>query len=107
MVRQPERPPKLINLMQIVAECLESRHYRFSRHAIERQWDRKITQMEIRQVLLHGRHESSKDKFDEDLAEWNYSIRGRTVESRNIRIVVAFDPDSMLIVTVIDLDWES
>jgi hypothetical protein len=66
MVRQPERPPKLFNLKQTVAECLEGRRYRFSRHAIERQRERKITQMEIRHVLLHGRHEMIVTVIDLD-----------------------------------------
>ena len=44
-----------------------------------------------------------KDDFDEVYADWNYAIRGDTIDERRLRAVVTF-PDDMLLVTVIDLD---
>ena len=35
---------------------------------------------------------------------WNYSIRGKSVDSENIRIILSFDESDMLIITVINLD---
>ena len=56
-------------------------------------------------MLRRGFHEKRKDKFDEFHNAWNYSIRGKTVDNRALRIVVSFDAETvMLIITAIVLD---
>jgi hypothetical protein len=65
--------------------------------------ERGIILPEILQVLGTGRHEKAKDDFEERFQSWNYAIRGKTVDGRELRIVVGFDP-TLMVITVIDLD---
>ena len=51
-----------------------------------------------------GYHEKSKDEFKVEWQAWNYAIRGRTIDRRELRVAVSFDDeDSLLIITAIDL----
>lgn len=43
------------------------------------------------------------DKYVPEHSAWNYTIRGNTMDKRELRIVVSFDENEMLVVTVIDL----
>ena len=98
------RTSKKNNVMKSVGECLESGQYRYVGHANLRLQERVVTRLEVKQVLKMGFHERRKDEFKEEHGSWNYSIRGRTVDKRSLRVVVTFDESNMLIVTVIDLD---
>lgn len=64
---------------------------------------RKTKRQEVKQVLKSGHHEKNKDQFDEEFLDWNYSIKGKTIDKRNLRVIISFEK-SMLIITVIDLD---
>ena len=56
-------------------------------------------------MLRNGYHEKRKDKYEELYKAWSYSIRGKTVDNRRLRIVVSFDKETgMLIITAINLD---
>ena len=54
-------------------------------------------------MLTNGRHEKNKDQYQERYQAWNYAIRGRTVDKRDLRVVVSFDEDNMLVITAVDL----
>ena len=73
-----------------------------TRHALERQDERRINRPEILYVLKHGHHEKSKDTFSEFHHSWNYSVRGETVDRRELRVIVSFDEDGMLIITALE-----
>lgn len=75
-----------------------------TRHATERRKERQITRSEVLFVLKHGYHEKRKDTFDEFHQSWNYSVRGKTVDLREVRVVVSFDENGMLIITAIELN---
>ena len=75
-------------------------------HAVVRGVERNITRMEYEYVLLNGFHEKSKDEYKEQYKSWNYAIRGKTIDKRNLRVAVSFDENDLLIITVIDLDME-
>jgi phage terminase large subunit-like protein len=75
-----------------------------TRHATERQEERSITRPELLKVLRTGFHEKKKDQFKEEYQAWNYAIRGKTVDERNLRVIVSFDLNGMLIISAIDLD---
>lgn len=54
---------------------------------------------------MNGHHEKSKDEYKPEHKCWNYSIRGKTVSERELRVAVSLDKVSgLLIITVIDLD---
>ena len=55
-------------------------------------------------MLKNGYHERIKDSYDEQHKEWNYAVRGKTLEKKILRVVVSFDPRGLLIITAIDLD---
>ena len=98
-----KKPAKIANLMKLVKEAISSGRFYDTRHASERQSQRKITRPEMLQVLKSGFHEKRKDKFDENFNAWNYAVRGKTVDTKELRIIVSFDENNMLIITAIDL----
>jgi hypothetical protein len=83
--------------------CIERGTYLDTRHAFDRQNERQISRPEVLYVLKNGHHEKRKDKFDEAYHSWNYSVRGKTVDRRELRVIVSFDELGMLIITAIDL----
>ncbi len=97
------RPNKLLNLMSTIRTCIDEGRYLDTRHARERQIERQINRPEILYALKGGHHEKSKDRFDEAYDAWNYAVRGKTVDRRELRVIVSFDENGMLIITAIDL----
>ncbi len=101
--RTRKRLPKHLRLMERIREALDSGRYRDVVHAQERQKERQITRPEYTYVLRNGHHEANKDEFKEEHNAWNYSIRGRTVDQRDLRVAVSFDDEAMLIITTIEV----
>lgn len=97
------QPAKKSNLMDIVREKAEQGAFILMPHAVERRFQRSISINDIIYVLTTGWHESKKDDFRKEYSEWNYAIRGKTIDKRELRIVISFDEDNMLVVTVIRL----
>ena len=77
--------------------------YRDTRHAAQRKEERGITLLEILHVLRRGHHEKGKDEFKPEHNDWNYAIRGRTIDRRELRVAVAFAGPGLLLITAIDL----
>lgn len=95
--------PKLENLLAAIAQHIISDDYTLSKHARKRMSERDLDLPDVLYILRHGWHEKRKDQYDRSYESWNYAIRGKTVDERNLRIVVTFD-EGLLIVTAIDLD---
>ena len=89
--------------MEQVREALSSGMYKDVVHAQKRQTERQITRPEYTYVLKNGYHEAKKDEFKEEHDAWNYSIRGHTVDKRDIRVAVSFDEEGLLIITTIEV----
>ena len=89
--------------MELVKVRAEQGELIFMPHAVERRLQRNISINDITYVLINGWHEAKKDEYKEEYLEWNYAIRGKTIDGRQIRIVVSFDENNMLVVTVIRL----
>ena len=104
MRQQKRRPEKHDDLLTRIREHVKEGKYLDTRHAFERKKERKIMLPEILYVLCHGRHERQKDVFKEDYRAWNYAIRGKTIDGRELRICITFDIHGMLVITAIDLD---
>ena len=90
--------------MQTSARAVERGDLLYSSHANSRMKERKIIKPEVEYILSHGHHEARKDQFNEEFSSWDYAIRGKTVDGRSLRIVVAVIEPNVLIVTTIDLD---
>lgn len=65
--------------------------------------ERELELSDVLYVLKHGYHEKRKTTFDEVFQTWKYAIRGKTIDTVDVRIIIAFDEDDMLIITVIDV----
>lgn len=95
--------PKISGLVTRLRECLETGNYLDTRHSLARQAQRNVTREETLQVLRVGEPEPSKDRYDENFQTWNYSIRGKTVEGKELRVVVSFEGERLLFITTIPL----
>ena len=99
-----KRPAKLMEPLNTIWQLERQGLYDFVSHARERLQQREVTVQEVLQVLRHGHYEAKKDEFREDFKEWNYAVKGKTLDSRALRLAVAIKPDGFLVITVIDLD---
>ena len=105
MLKKKNKQPKLddCDLSFLIQECLETGRYFQSTHFIEKMEERKVSFPDSIYVLRNGYHEKRKTYFQETSNKWRYAIRGRTIESVEIRVIITFDENNMVIVTVIDL----
>lgn len=95
-----KHPSQLTDLFSKIHHCIDRGLYRQSKHAIERELERKIVLLDVLYVLKHGYHEKRKTSFDETFQTWKYAVRGKTLDDIDIRIIIAFDDTGMLIITV-------
>jgi hypothetical protein len=95
---------KCTNLLKEIETAVRSGNYIYTGHAQERLQQREVTRQEVKQVLKNGHHEKRKDHFDETYDEWNYSVKGNTVDKRKLRLIISFDENNLLVITVIDLE---
>jgi hypothetical protein len=102
--KQSIRPEKTPDLLQKVKEAINSGNFRDVTHATMRASEREITRPEYLYVLKIGRHEKKKDEFKEEYNTWNYAIRGKTIDERELRVIVSFEENGLLVITVIDLE---
>ena len=100
------RPPKASGIIKIVSEADQSGKVQYSGHANERMRQRGFLKPEVEYVLKNGHHEPRKDTFNEKEMAWDYSIRGKTVDKRNLRIIVTVVSPGVFVVTTIDLHKE-
>jgi len=92
-----------MDVLKRARECIEKGRYYDTTHAILRKTLRKISLTHVIYVIQRGHHEKSKDQYHPEHDDWTYSIRGKTVDEKDIRVIIAFDKDDMLIITVIEL----
>lgn len=95
---------KLPDLLTKLHSSVERGQLRFTKHALERMEERSILRREVKLVLQNGFHEKKKDHFDEKFNSWNYSIRGKTIDDKKLRVVVSFEKPNFIVVTAIDLE---
>lgn len=89
-----------MNFLPWIRACIELGRYRQSKHAIDRELERTIGLPDVLYVLKNGYHEKQKTSFDEAFQTWKYAIRGKTLDEIDIRIIIAFDDNEMMIITV-------
>ena len=98
------KTPKIEHLMQVIREHVEDGRYLDTRHVLDRQSERKIFRPEILYVLRHGYHEKRQDRYAKEFQAWNYSVRGKTIDKRDLRVIVSFEKSQLVMITAIDLD---
>lgn len=95
-----KRPEKLKNILEKIRECIEREKYLFTNHALERVLERGIDIQTTVYVLLNGHEEKMKTKFDHEKNSWKYAIQGATIDNLDVRVIVGFDEDYMVVITV-------
>ena len=98
------RPPKVKNIIRSTSKSTAKGQLLYSKHANERMLERGIIKPEVEYVLSHGHHEARKDQYNDEFNSWDYAIKGKTVDGRNLRIVIVMVEPNVLIITAIDLD---
>ena len=100
-----KRPNKLPNVLERIKECIEKGNYFVTAHAYIRQNERIINLPETLHVLKTGYEEKRKTSFDIEHKTWKYAIRGKTTRDQlDVRVIVAFDENGMLIITVMHVE---
>lgn len=94
------KPKQIDNLLEKVRDCIENEKFTQTNHALQRHQERFINLEHALYVLKHGYHEKRKTIFDNVYHTWKYAIRGTTFDNFNIRVIVAFDEEGMIIITV-------
>lgn len=90
------------NILEKIRDYVENKRYRITEHAISRQKQRSLKLPDIIEVLRNGFHEKDKTLFSTKFQTWNYAIRGKAVDGEEVRVIVAFEKD-MIIITAIRL----
>jgi hypothetical protein len=97
------RPIQIVNIFDKIKNCLAQQKYTQTKHALQRQDERKIDLQDAIYVLKTGRHERTKTSFDNVHNTWKYAIRGKTVDHVELRIIIAFDEAGMIIITAMEV----
>lgn len=101
------RSSKIGDPLKKAKSCIKLGHYTVTYHAQVRQLERLVPLPDVLFSIENGHHEKSKDRYDDFYDSWNYSIRGKTTDRRDLRIVITFDEeDELLIITVVVLKGE-
>ena len=100
MSSKQKYPPKDKDVMGKIKSFIEEGKLFDTRHSTDRKSLRKVEKYEAEYVVLNGYHEKRKDEFKEEYGSWNYAIRGKTLDGKELRVAIYFD-DGVHIATVI------
>jgi hypothetical protein len=95
------------DLWSLISNKITGVHYVFLNHAKSRLQDRKITDIQVLNILEHrekARRNKSKDTYEPGYPDWKYCIEAK--DQPNLRVIISFDKEFMLVITVIRLDVE-
>jgi len=96
--------PKIADPLGEARKCLNEGRYAVTYHAEARQIERLVPLPDVIHAIEYGYHEKRKDRFDAFHDTWNYSVRGKATDKRNLRVVISFETNSdLLIITVVVL----
>lgn len=82
--------------------------YIFVNHAKQRLIEREILDIEVLDILedkptRKRKRNKKKDSFHMKHLSWNYCIEGKNIDGEKIRIIITFNQNFLLIITVIKL----
>ena len=94
-----------IDLLPLISKMISQGNYIFLTHAKKRLKDRNITDLEVLEILENNnwnrKRNKSKDTYTPGYQDWNYCIEGNDIDGLKIRVIISFDSNLMLIITVI------
>jgi hypothetical protein len=98
-----------LELYNLIAKRLADGGYIFLRHAKERIKDRNISDLDVLDILENRNNRKRKRNKIKDIyvpgyQDWNYCIEGNDIDGRNIRIIISFNDELMLVITVIRIN---
>ena len=103
-----EKPIKLKDseLWFLLEEKITAGNYFFVAHAKKRLTDRDITDTDVLDILENinnkkRKRNKSKDTYISGYQNWNYCIEGNDLDGNKLRIIISFDNELMLVITVI------
>ena len=98
------KPAKINSPLELARLCLKNGRYVVTYHAKVRQIERVVPLPDVIVAIETGLHEKNRDRFDEHHNTWSYSIRGKSTNRRELRVVISFDDKTqLLIITVVVL----
>ena len=100
-----KRIEKIDHVVVLAKKLIASGAYVISDHAFERGEERRLSIGDIKNIISTGYHEKRKDEYREEFKDWNYSIRGQTLDQESARVCLAFiKKDHFIVITVIRLE---
>jgi hypothetical protein len=100
MAKKKKRPDKIVGVGPLIRKAALSGNYMIGPHAQNRSVKRQISLPEFDYILKKGVREPGKDEFKPQFDDWNYAVRGKTIDGRDIRVCVYF-ANKMIVVTLI------
>ena len=99
-----KRAEKIDQVVALAKKLMAEGAYVISNHAFERGEERRLSIGDIKNVINTGHHEKRKDEYKEEFKDWNYAIRGQTLDQELARVCLAFiKRDRFVVITVIRL----
>lgn len=100
-----EKAKKIENVVALAKNLIQKGAYVISKHAKFRQGERSLTIGDVKNIIYTGCHEKKKDEYKIEYADWNYAIRGKTLDDEQARVCIAFIEElHLVVVTVIRLE---
>ena len=89
-------------LQKEILKYLEEDRYRLTKHADEELKNDDLDLNDALHVLKNGKHNHKKTEFNNKHQTWHYAIDGVTKDLKNVRVIIAFVGE-MLIITAMEL----
>ena len=89
-----------------VVECIKKSHFKKGEHIEQREIERSISHPDILHALKHGWHESRHDRWNPEYKRWNFSIRGKTIGGKDLRVIVGLNLDETKLIIITAYDFE-
>lgn len=102
-MKKKTRPSKIENVIGKAKQCIAMGFYRYTAHAEVRKYDRKITEEDALYIIENGWRIPIKDDYCEINHSWKYAFEGKTLQDDLLRVIIAFDENMLLIITVINI----
>lgn len=101
-------------LYEMIEESIKAVKYLLLSHANQRARERAILDIDVISILLNDKNRNrkrnkKKDSYEEGQLDWKYCIEGNELDDQSetpkgkLRIIVTFDLNLMLIITLIRL----
>jgi hypothetical protein len=102
MKRQQDGYLEDAKLRKEILEHIEKGRYRLTKHADEELKNDDLDLKDALDILKNGTHNRKKTEFNNKHQMWHYAIEGITKDLNNIRVIIAFSGE-MLIITAMEV----